>query len=334
MNEKIDRKIQKQTQSDITLAELFEKWQALHFPSVKSRTKLTYSQTIYYANELLDTSSLVRNIDTSFIQSFFENEKIMKQSNGYKKNHKMVLNMIFSFAEDMGYLQINPVKKVKVPKKEKTIDQINNIRNKYLTMEELSELLKAMQSENNNYCLIAEFLARTGLRYGECIALCEENIKGDKIEIVGSVDSINGIAKPKITSPKNLNSYRVIEIDRRTKEILNMQIERNTIFSVNERYCNDEKRIFCTRYGGIVSNKEFNKFLKSAKEKTTIKKELTSHIFRHTHISLLAELNVPIKAISERVGHGNQSTTLEIYNHVTENMKSNIVNKLDKISLL
>ena len=32
-------------------------------------------------------------------------------------------------------------------------------------------------------------------------------------------------------------------------------------------------------------------------------KHLTTHIFRHTHISMLSELGVPLKTIMQRVGH-------------------------------
>ena len=80
----------------------------------------------------------------------------------------------------------------------------------------------------------------------------------------------------------------------------------------------------------------FNYFLKNSFRKSEIKKDdfvLTTHVFRHSHISLLAELEVPIKAIMERVGHTNEKMTLGVYTHVTEQMKFNITEKLDKLDL-
>ncbi|WP_242069687.1 tyrosine-type recombinase/integrase [Paenibacillus dendritiformis] len=56
-------------------------------------------------------------------------------------------------------------------------------------------------------------------------------------------------------------------------------------------------------------------------KKTSIKKEATPHIFRHTHISMLAEAGVDLKTIMQRVGHDNPDTTLRIYTHVTEKMR-------------
>ena len=54
-------------------------------------------------------------------------------------------------------------------------------------------------------------------------------------------------------------------------------------------------------------------------------------MFRHTHVVLLVEAGVPIKVISERLGHSKIDTTLDIYTHVTEKMKLDLRTKLDKL---
>ncbi|MCJ2002890.1 tyrosine-type recombinase/integrase [Lactococcus piscium] len=41
-------------------------------------------------------------------------------------------------------------------------------------------------------------------------------------------------------------------------------------------------------------------------------------MFRHTHVSKLAELSVPLHMIQKRVGHANKGTTRDIYLHITE----------------
>ncbi len=66
-------------------------------------------------------------------------------------------------------------------------------------------------------------------------------------------------------------------------------------------------------------------------QKYNIKKHVTTHTFRHTHISLLPELNIPVKSIMDRVGHTNVDTTLKIYTHVTQKMKKTVVDKLNSI---
>ncbi len=65
-------------------------------------------------------------------------------------------------------------------------------------------------------------------------------------------------------------------------------------------------------------------------------KHLSTHIFRHTHISMLVEQGVPLKAIMKRVGHNDPKTTLAVYTHVTESMQEKMresLNKIDQITV-
>ena len=45
----------------------------------------------------------------------------------------------------------------------------------------------------------------------------------------------------------------------------------------------------------------------------------------------MVEAGVPIKVISERLGHSKIDTTLDIYTHVTENMKLDLRTKLNNL---
>ena len=51
----------------------------------------------------------------------------------------------------------------------------------------------------------------------------------------------------------------------------------------------------------------------------------TSHVFRHSHISLLVEMGLPLKVIMQRVGHTDEKMTTQIYTHITSAMKNNYV---------
>lgn len=74
-----------------------------------------------------------------------------------------------------------------------------------------------------------------------------------------------------------------------------------------------------------------SKSLKRREIKLNFNKHLTTHIFRHTHISKLAELGVPLHAIKERVGHESSDITEKIYLHVTKNVRKDMVNKLSNL---
>lgn len=56
-------------------------------------------------------------------------------------------------------------------------------------------------------------------------------------------------------------------------------------------------------------------------KRTSIQRKATPHIFRHTHVSMLAEAGVDLRTIMQRVGHDDFRTTLKVYTHVTDKMK-------------
>ena len=89
--------------------------------------------------------------------------------------------------------------------------------------------------------------------------------------------------------------------------------------------------LFTTKNGVPIQTNSFNLALKAANERleTPIRKNLTSHIFRHTLVSRLAENNVPLKAIMDRVGHADSKTTVQIYTHITKKMKSNVADIME-----
>ncbi|MBN4913237.1 tyrosine-type recombinase/integrase [Staphylococcus sp. EG-SA-13] len=53
---------------------------------------------------------------------------------------------------------------------------------------------------------------------------------------------------------------------------------------------------------------------------------IINHIFRHSHITLLAEMGIPLKVTMDRVGHNDHDTTIKIYSHVSEKMSKELEN--------
>lgn len=49
---------------------------------------------------------------------------------------------------------------------------------------------------------------------------------------------------------------------------------------------------------------------------------------RHTHATLLLSLNVPIKVVSERLGHASVQITMDTYQHVLPHMQEDVADKL------
>ncbi|MDN6836154.1 MAG: tyrosine-type recombinase/integrase [Lactococcus lactis] len=130
-----------------------------------------------------------------------------------------------------------------------------------------------------------------------------------------------------------LASYREIEISNQAMEILDQVIFENQL-KINDY--NEDSYIFLGKAKKPIQVNTLNNALKYNNDKLgkdKIYKRLHSHIFRHSHVSLLSELNVPIKAIMQRVGHEDEATTLKIYTHVTQKQKSDIIKKMNNLGL-
>ena len=82
--------------------------------------------------------------------------------------------------------------------------------------------------------------------------------------------------------------------------------------------------------------KKFNHFnlpnnliFNTIKEHNCNMSDITPHCLRHTHASTLLSKGIPIKYVSKRLGHRNQKTTLDIYDHVLQADKKNAIQILN-----
>ncbi|WP_267897321.1 tyrosine-type recombinase/integrase [Peribacillus saganii] len=55
------------------------------------------------------------------------------------------------------------------------------------------------------------------------------------------------------------------------------------------------------------------------------------HDLRHSHATMLLEQGIHAKVISERLGHSNIKTTLDIYSHVLPSMQEEAANQIDAL---
>ena len=55
------------------------------------------------------------------------------------------------------------------------------------------------------------------------------------------------------------------------------------------------------------------------------------HDVRHTHGTLLIKAGVPVKVVSERLGHGNPAFTIDTYQHVLPGMQSEAARIFEKL---
>lgn len=334
LQEKINKKLEDKNKniSDITFKELYDEFEDNWKNGVRE-------STIYAANHVkneifnqIEGDYLVRNIDRRLLQKVIDQLIKDGRSRNYTSKIKFKLNQIMKYALRMNYINSNEMLFVELPRKITTSDDLKKKRTKYLDQKEFNLFIKTLQKEAlrdyrlNKYIRIAKVLFLTGMRYGELAALSyKEDIDFPKKTI--HIRHTYDFRLKKRTAPKTAKSDRIITAPQKVLDVIKEQIIENTKNGF------DTDSIFINTLGEPITSARVIIPLKNHGKKLGIDKNITTHMFRHSHISLLAELGIPLTAIMDRVGHSDSKTTLEIYSHVTQKMVSDISSKLEKIKL-
>lgn len=247
-------------------------------------------------------------------------------------------NMIMKYAIKHMMRSDNPCDGVIIPEKVLTVEELENtsIEDEYLEKNELTEFFEAVYRHGLAMDLERFYLlAFSGMRSGELCALKWPDLNFDlnQIRITKTLyNENNNMRLYELVTPKTKGSIRTIDIDENVMRLLKEYKERqNKIITESKKLIpdfHDANFVFCRDNGFPFIQK--NVLLRMARilKKTSIKKEATPHIFRHTHISMLAEAGVDLKTIMQRVGHDDPETTLRIYTHVTEKMRKDANEKI------
>lgn len=192
------------------------------------------------------------------------------------------------------------------------------IQDKYLEPEEITKLFGSMG--NWKYLLLSRFLLLSGMRVGEAIALNKSDINGSTISINKTYDPNNNI----VTAPKTFDSKREIYI----QDELMACIE-----SISSSMADIDSELFFPDFdGSYISYQAYSKYIRQLSEKV-LGRRVTPHIFRHTHVSLLA-MTMSLDSIAARLGHADSKVTKDIYLHRTAELKERENQQLNSIKMI
>lgn len=333
LDNKIAKILNNLESSEMMFTDLFDDWWNFYKQEIKKSSISSLKGNIKEIREWFGINVKVSNIDPKYVQNYLDNLECSKSK---KERHKTLLNLAFDYAVRLDIIKDNPSRRARLPRQKKTLEDWKKVEEKYLEEDEIRPLLKELYRRPSTYrtALLSEFMSLNGCRIGEAISIRPENYDFDTkvLELHGTYDHSDGYKNGEKTTPKTNASYRETIMTKREIEIIKEiefmnELEKNT----NERF-QDMGYVFTTKNGIPTQINSFNLALKKANERLDepIKKNLTSHIFRHTLVSRLAENKVPLKAIMDRVGHADSKTTIQIYTHVTKKLKANVADVMEK----
>ena len=247
--------------------------------------------------------------------------KLQKEHGGRKalsmksiRNIHGILHKALGQAVRWNLITLNPADRVEPPKPDKP--QIQSIG-----VDEMGKLLAVLESAGvwRLPILIAAF---TGLRRGEVLALTwgDYDEQGKSLAVCHSLSAYSGSVSVKSTKTEKA---RVVLLPEVLIEALNAEHQRPAYTSPDDYIC-----CYPTE-GRRLSPKRFSEHFTAIVSKLNL--PITLHGLRHTHASLLIAAGVPLKIVSERLGHSQTSTTAEIYAHVSKTMQQQAVDVLDRL---
>ncbi|TFV49526.1 tyrosine-type recombinase/integrase [Blastococcus sp. TF02A_35] len=193
---------------------------------------------------------------------------------------------------------------------------------------ELGRFLGWADARDKDLAMGWRLLAATGMRRGEALALRWRDVDLDagRVQVRRSVGVVKtkGGGEQLVEGPTKTGQSRVVDLDAGTVAALRayravrgglaLDLVRDTALVLGELTgAHRHPERFSRRFVGQVAQarKAMGADLLPA---------IRLHDLRHTHATLLLADGVPVKVVSERLGHANATITLTVYQHVHPGM--------------
>ena len=313
----------------LTLAQWLEIWSKTYLGGVKPRTAHIYKSDIKL--HILPALGAVRleALNAPMIQAFYNamGEPSEQNPEGLSaktvKNVHGVLHKAMQQAVLIGYLRVNPTDACTLPRV---------IKKEMHPLEEdqVAAFLKEVQGSPHEYLYkIALF---TGLREGEILGLGWEHI-----------DLENGILTVKrqlrkeqkkggqyyFSPPKN-NRARNISLAPSVVFLFRLQkLKQNGMRLEAGDAWQENGLVFSNQTGGYLSYRTVYDCFKRIVKKMGAP-SVRFHDLRHTYAVACIKSGDDIKTVQENLGHATAAFTLDVYGHVTKQMKQDSAQRMEQ----
>lgn len=322
-----------------TLEDMINEWfKLIQDPKSKERKKgSTISGYSYGIDNLLneflvlEKDMLIQDITFEDLQAFYDRMIFdFEYEKSYVKRFRAIIRGAFNLAYKKRYIKnLDAINLSKIISPAKTVEDLTHDQvPRYLEKEEAEQIFSVLEVYNPLYTQILKMQYYTGMRFGEVIALEAKNFHDDfLLDIHGTYDHAHrSRTRGQKVPPKTRRSFRTIELGDAPIQILRERMyhnhflkEKNTDF------------LFVTSNDRPYDLGTINGFINDHHMEFNTSTKVSTHVFRHTHISMLAEKGVPIQVIMDRVGHEDRETTEKIYMHVTRKQKTDLVKTLNEL---
>jgi integrase len=270
---------------ELSFGELVERWKEAVVPTIKGTTATYYLKTLRaHVGPAFGVMS-IRNISRYDVEAFLAG-KASAYCRNTLRGMRVSLGVVLSWAVSCGWLDKNPCAGVKLPRAGKKI--IRTV----LRPEQIASIAARLDEP---YSTLVLFLAVTGVRIGEAIAIKWSDFDGDVLHVC------RRIYEGREDTPKTAKSERSVPIP--------------AALLVRMRALGNREWVFCARNGMPLNPGNMLK-----RYVRPVARELAIpiggwHDFRHTMATTLRKRGWSPKVISEIIGHSSIHITEQIYDH-------------------
>ena len=319
----------------ITFADFCTQYLEIKQSTLSPQTYNFYSKVIEEELMPLFARLKMKDLRTYHIQQFIqylatEKKRLDGREGGIAastvKRYATVLRSIVGTAYKLEYIEedVGRSRRIEFPKEETKEVEV-------FTLEEVGDILKALESEPWHIRAMIEVALFTGCRRGEIVGLkwADIDFENQRISVKRSIYKLSD-GKAREKEPKSKTSIRTISIpERLCKTLTEYRLQQNRHIAYLGDSWKNLDYVF-TEEDGYVMNpqtptKQFDHFLKRHGIR-----HLKFHGLRHTSATMLLANGCDIKTVSARLGHADITTT-NIYVHALESTDRMAAQTFDKI---
>lgn len=302
----------------LTMEDIFPNWMIWRRDTTKVKNK-TLKENLFLWNSLYkDTQIVKKPIVSLTAQDFSIFFRIMtKDGNMTNKRFsdgKSVLNSIYDYAIEMGFVPLNPIKIVSY--KNLNFKPINFISNVY-TLEERKKLLDLLSTKNDDiYSLAIQLNFNIIARIGELKDFMWSDINDKYIRIQGQL-----LEEQTMNDDLTFNTRTHNHVDyvkgRTSDGFRNIPLTpkaRDIIEKIKE--LNPDGEFILMYEGKPLTTLTFNRHLKAFCKEAGVTYR-SSHKIRFCVASAMYEKGVPATKLQKLLGHSNLAMTLKYFKDIT-----------------
>lgn len=307
--------------SKLTVGQWLDIWQRDYLSSVKPKTVVTYSQNI--RNHLKPAMGAIRleELATPIIQQLYNS---LSEDHAPKtvKNVHGVLHKALQQAVKVGYLRFNPADACELPRMErKEIHPLDDAA--------IAAFIRAVQGHRFEAVYLTMLF--TGLRRGEVCGLTWDCVDLERGTITINKQLQNVTGQPgefRLVSTKNSKGRTITA----APSVIAM-LKKHRARQLRDRLragpvWQDNGLVFCNEAGEHLSpNTVYHNFKRLAASIGLPDARL--HDLRHSYAVAALRAGDDIKTVQGNLGHHAAAFTLDVYGHVTEEMKQASADRME-----